>query len=75
MRTPLAVSLFTILAVGSESLYKIARKKLLRRSGKPFRIFWNTPSANCEKDGAKIDLEKFDIEHNDGQSWNGPRGL
>ena len=36
-----------------------------------FRVFWNTPSENCPKHGIDLQLEKYGIEANENQSWNG----
>ena len=36
-----------------------------------FSVFWNAPSESCERKGVKLDLDKFEIQHNPGLKFKG----
>jgi len=43
------------------------------RTGKDFRFFWNIPVSKCKEKGAPLDLTKYDVIFNEGQTFLGDK--
>ena len=65
------VPLAYLIYPGITSLYRESAENLIRNNGRTFSAVWNIPSWNCPKLGVDLELDKYGIQHNINQSWNG----